>query len=94
MLPPLSPSAVRGVIFPVYRRLRRDRLFTVLDGLEGNQWLAHEELRALQWNRLKDFLSQPAKKRPGAKTFGYQRTRTAPTPVPKSEAQPTEEKSE
>ncbi|MCA0941976.1 hypothetical protein LCM08_17975 [Salipiger pacificus] len=43
---------------------------------------------------LKEFLSQPAKKRPGAKTFGYQRTRTAPTPVLKPAAQPTEEKSE
>ncbi|MBE9640475.1 hypothetical protein [Salipiger mangrovisoli] len=43
---------------------------------------------------LKDFLSKPAKKRPGAKTFGYQKFRTPPTPVAEPAAQPAEEKSE
>jgi phenylacetate-CoA ligase len=56
MLSPLSPALVRKVIYPVYRKLRRDGLFEALDELEGNQWLSPHELKELQWSRLVDFL--------------------------------------
>lgn len=56
MLPPLFPSVVRNVIYPIYRGLRGDRLLTMLEELERNQWLSKEELEELQWRNLVHFL--------------------------------------
>ncbi len=52
MFPPLPPALIRNVIYPVYRGLRRDRLLSVLEELERNQWLSAREIEDLQWSRL------------------------------------------
>jgi phenylacetate-CoA ligase len=58
MLPPLYPPLVRGVIYPVYRGLRGDRLISALEELEKNQWLSSRDLEEMQWRRLESLLSQ------------------------------------
>jgi len=54
----LFPPLVRNVIYPIYRGLRGDRLLTVLDELERNQWLSPGELHELQWRSMESFLRQ------------------------------------
>jgi phenylacetate-CoA ligase len=60
MLPPLPPSLVRHVIYPVYRGLRGDKLLGVLEELEKNQWQSAEELADIQWRRVEGYLRQIA----------------------------------
>ncbi len=57
-MPPLFPFVVRNIIYPIYRGFRGDRILTILEDLERNQWLPAEELEELQWVRLKEFLKQ------------------------------------
>ena len=58
MLPPPYPPLIRGVIYPVYRGLRGDKLVSILEELEKNQWLSPKELEDMQWRRLGTLLSQ------------------------------------
>jgi len=60
MFPPLHPSIVRNVIYPIYRGLRRDELLPLLEELERAQWLAPEEIEELQWRKLRGLLSSAA----------------------------------
>lgn len=60
MVPPLLPAFVRNVIYPVYRGLRGDRVLSILEELERNQWLTPEEIEELQWRKLMGFLQQIA----------------------------------
>ena len=56
MFPPLFPSFVRNVIYPVYRGLRRDRVLEILEELEHVQWLSGDEIEELRWGRLESLL--------------------------------------
>ena len=58
MLPPLFPSLVRNIIYPIYRGLRGDRLLFMLEELERNQWLSKEEIEEIQWRKIEYFLKQ------------------------------------
>ncbi len=60
MVVPLSPSLVRNVIYPVYRGLRSDRLLSVLEELERNQWLPLAEIEDIQWRRMDSLLGEIA----------------------------------
>lgn len=60
MFPPLHPSIVRNVIYPVYRGVRGDELLPMLEELERVQWLAPGEIEELQWRRLRDLLTSAA----------------------------------
>jgi len=56
MVLPLSPSLVRNVIHPVYRGIKGDRLLNTLAELDKNQWLSHEEIEDIQWQKMTSFL--------------------------------------
>ena len=58
MVPPLYSPLVRGVIYPIYRGLRGDRILSTLEELERNQWLSPERIEEMQWRRLENLLSQ------------------------------------
>lgn len=58
MLPPLLPSIVRNVIYPIYRGLRGDKVLTVLRELERNQWLSRGELEDIQWRLIESYLDR------------------------------------
>jgi phenylacetate-CoA ligase len=58
MLPPLYPPLVRNVVYPLYRGLRGDRLISILEELEKNQWLPQGEIEEIQWRRLTQYLQQ------------------------------------
>jgi len=60
MFPPLHPSIVRNVIYPVYRGLRGDELLPMLEELERTQWLAAGEIEELQWRKLRALLISAA----------------------------------
>ena len=60
MFPPLHPSIVRNVIYPVYRGLRGDELLPMLEELERTQWLSAGEIEELQWRRLHKLLVSSA----------------------------------
>ena len=60
MFPPLHPSTVRNVVYPIYRGLRGDRVLELLVGLEHDQWLPRAELEDLQWRRLRRLLERAA----------------------------------
>ncbi len=55
---PLIQSIVRNVIYPVYRGFKRDRVLSILEELEGNQYLSGEEIEELQWRKLQQMLRQ------------------------------------
>jgi phenylacetate-CoA ligase len=48
----MKPALVRNVIYPAYRFIRQDHVFTKLQELEKNQWLSKNELKELQWKKL------------------------------------------
>ncbi len=48
----ILPSIVRYFIYPFYRGFRKDRVLSILDELERNQWLSFEEIEDIQWRRL------------------------------------------
>jgi phenylacetate-CoA ligase len=56
MFPPLFPSFVRNVIYPVYRGFRKDRVLEILEDLEHVQWLSSDEIEELCWGRLESLL--------------------------------------
>jgi len=58
MLPALYPPLVRDVIYPVYRGLRGDKLITLLEELEKNQWRPPHEIEELQWRRVEQYLQE------------------------------------
>ncbi len=58
MLPPLHPSLVRNVIYPLYRGLRNDQLLGYLDTLERNQWLEPSRLEEIKWRKLEKLLKE------------------------------------
>jgi phenylacetate-CoA ligase len=58
MPPALYPSLVRNVIYPLYRGMRGDKLVSVLEELEKDQWLSQEEIEEIQWRRVERYLRQ------------------------------------
>jgi phenylacetate-CoA ligase len=60
MFPPLHPSIVRNVIYPIYRGLRGDELLPMLEELERTQWLEPGEIEELQWRKLRGLLASAA----------------------------------
>jgi phenylacetate-CoA ligase len=53
----LYETAFRRVLFPAYETgLRRRRTLAFLDGYQRDQWLAPEQIAALQWERLQRLL--------------------------------------
>jgi phenylacetate-CoA ligase len=53
----LYETAFRRVLFPAYETgLRRRRTLAYLDGYQRDQWLAPEQIAALQWQRLQRLL--------------------------------------
>ncbi|GGA40490.1 phenylacetate--CoA ligase family protein [Dyella nitratireducens] len=53
----LYEAAFRRVLFPAYETgLRRRRTLAYLDGYRRDQWLAPEQIAALQWERLQQLL--------------------------------------
>ena len=48
----MKPALVRNVIYPAYRFIRRDHVFTKLGEMEKNQWLSKNELEEFQWRKL------------------------------------------
>jgi phenylacetate-CoA ligase len=60
MFPPLHPSIVRNVIYPIYRGLRGDELLPMLEELERTQWLTAGEIEELQWRKLHNLLVSAA----------------------------------
>jgi len=55
---PLIQSIVRNVIYPIYRGFKRDRVLSILEELEENQYLSSEEIEELQWRKLQQMLRQ------------------------------------
>jgi len=49
----MHPKILRNFIYPFYRFLRRDKLLQKIKELEYNQWLSLDELKELQWQKLK-----------------------------------------
>ncbi|HER44172.1 MAG TPA: hypothetical protein ENO08_06905, partial [Candidatus Eisenbacteria bacterium] len=60
MFPPLHPSIVRNVVYPIYRGLKGDELLPMLEELERAQWLAPGEIEELQWRKLRGLLASAA----------------------------------
>ncbi|MBI5056329.1 MAG: aspartate 1-decarboxylase [Nitrospirae bacterium] len=60
----MHPSLVKNVIYPAYRFLRRDNVFPTLREFEKNQWLSRDELKELQWVKLKRLLDYAYKNVP------------------------------
>jgi phenylacetate-CoA ligase len=52
MLPPLPPSLVRNVIYPVYRTVKNDNILSILGELERSQWLATGRIEEIQRGKL------------------------------------------
>lgn len=52
----LYETAFRRVLFPAYESVRRRRTLAYLDDYRRDQWLAPEQIAALQWERLKRLL--------------------------------------
>ena len=48
------------MIYPAYRGVRGDRIISILEELEKNQWLPQKEIEDLQWRRLEVLLSRIA----------------------------------
>jgi phenylacetate-CoA ligase len=61
---PLPPWAVRDVLYPFYRRLKRDNLLAGVEELESHERLRPEELRSIQWKSLQRFLGHINEKVP------------------------------
>lgn len=55
---PLIQSIVRNVIYPIYRGFKRDRVLSILEELEKNQYLSSGEIEELQWRKLQQVLRQ------------------------------------
>lgn len=49
----MNPLLVKKIIYPFYRFIRSDQVFETLKELEKNQWLSTQELKKLQWEKLK-----------------------------------------
>lgn len=58
MLPPLPRPLVSKVMYPAYRRLRRDNLLQIVAELEKSQWLPPAEYEELRWQRTRELLKQ------------------------------------
>jgi phenylacetate-CoA ligase len=60
MLPPLYPPSIRRIIYPLYRGVRGDKILSILEELENNQWLPRENINDLAWRRIESLLSHAA----------------------------------
>ncbi len=60
----MNPSLVRNIIYPAYRFIQRDGVFSTLKELERNQWLSGNDLKNLQVEKLKQLLDYTYKNVP------------------------------
>jgi len=51
---------VREILYPLYRRLKRDRLLTYLEEMRNVQRFGPDEIRQFQWQKLKNLLEYAA----------------------------------
>jgi len=50
------PGITKHILLPVYKRIRGNPVFSVLDDYQKFQWLSPEELQVRQWQKLKALL--------------------------------------
>lgn len=48
----MNPLVLRGIIYPAYRLLRRDRVSSYIAEFNRTQWLERSELLSYQWSKL------------------------------------------
>jgi phenylacetate-CoA ligase len=56
----MNPSIIRKIIYPAYRRLRRDRVLAYLDEMHRVQAWEPERIREFQWDKMKRLLAYAA----------------------------------
>lgn len=49
----MNPKILRNFIYPFYRFLKKDDLLQKIREFEHNQWLSFDELKELQWHKLR-----------------------------------------